>query len=263
MGQPLLRRLLSSINGLGDMAVELMLPDPATSFTRKGRLFRIGPSGIQLALGKPTVVFCSEVEIVGSNRAPGQDVYIIADRVIASSAILDVSGEPASTSYDKNNKAPNASRPGDPGIDADKATNLPRATAGGNGGNIVIICRSLAGTLTLRSNGGQGGDGLSGGDGAQGPIGPSGPDRQENPSLAVGGLGLTGGKAGDGGQAGPGGNGGKVIVRAILNTASLDTEVKYGMAGTPGSPGTRGPPGQGGLGGSYGHMEFINLHPVR
>lgn len=235
------------------MVDPIQLPSPEKSVVHKGRYIRIGDTGYGLASGTATVYQAEVLSLSGVQAAPGQDVFILADRIVAPNATLDVSGAAGTPSYLAQNKAPGGATPGAKGTDADKSQ-LPRAGKGQDSGNVTIVCRSLEGSLKIIANGGQGGDGLNGGDGAKGAQGAPGGDRVINRNAARGGTGKQGGQAGDGGSPGNGGNAGKIRVFVRENTASLVTVAVRGSPGKPGSKGTEGEGGDPGPPGVWGHM---------
>lgn len=220
------------------------------------RYVSVDDPGYGIAKGRTTVYRVERLSISGAHSAPRQDVWIIADRIDATSATIDVSGAAGSPSYARNQKAPGGSSPGQAGTDADKSS-LPRAGDGRSVGNITIVCRTLVGSLTLRADGGRGGDGLNGGDASKGTTGPAGPGKQLNAAAAKGGTGGQGGKAGDGGTAGTGGDSGIVSVHVLdRSTATLNVSAVPGAPGLLGLPGVPGLPGDGGPPGNYGHSEW-------
>jgi hypothetical protein len=231
------------------MTWPMPLPSWKTSAVRQGRYVSLGEVGYGLALNQPTIVRAEQIKIQGTYSAPGQSIWLIADRIIATNATIDVSGGNAATSYSSETHAQNGSQPGLPGTDANK-DHLPPASDGFNGGSVTILCRSLEGGLTISANGGRGGDGLNGGGGAKGITGKMGDGL--GPQGAVGYPGGPGGKAGDGGKAGNGGAEGFIYTGVAQNSCTLTTYLTPGNPGNPGQPGVPGDRGDGGPGGPYG-----------
>ena len=202
--------------------------------------------------GKPKVYRAETITITGRHKAPETDLWLIAERIIASEASIDVSGLDGTPSYTEADHAESGSSPGQAGRNADESARKP-AGKGGDGGRITLVCRELSGNLNLVSNGGRGGNGLSGGNGAQGGTGPRGRDGGGDPGAAIGGVGLKGGRGGNGGTGGNGGNGGAIWIAIEDATgANLTTTASGGLPGLGGKAGARGPGGDGGPGGDWG-----------
>lgn len=147
----------------------------------------------------------------------------------------------------------------------------------GVAGYIILSANQIlgGGKLTLKANGGMGGNGQSGGNGAEGKAGRAGEDATissdfkaiPNASISRGGTtftfgkyvgengedGKSGGNAGNGGNAGLGSEAGQItIMGAIKNSQNISRECCPGQHGLPGEPGKKGLGGQGGQGGHLG-----------
>lgn len=236
-------------------------PDLSGSSLRQGRFISIGEAGNNLAQTGPTVVRAEAVTISGTQSAPSQNIWIIADRVIATNdATLDVSGVTGAPSYASGVRASDGQGDGAAGQNADDSSRS-KAGRGGDAGNITIVCRILQGALRVRANGGRGGDGLNGGNGEKGAKGAPGADNVLSANEARGGNGAAGGAAGIGGTAGSGGNAGQVYLAIQHYEVRPVVESAGGSPGNPGAAGTVGAGGDGGPGGAWGHHEEAP-HPV-
>lgn len=115
------------------------------------------------------------------------------------------------------------------------------------GPNITLICRQMAGGLTLSSTGGKGGAGQPGEQGAMGA-----PGRPGFQGRKPGGRGGAGGPGGPGGQGATGGSGGQLNLVYIADQVpgGISAGVRLNSIGGPGGDG--GPGGPGGPGGEGG-----------
>lgn len=229
----------------------------------------------------PIRIVADEVEIVGRSALPGRSIAIFARRIVSRDGALDVSGAPASQSFDPAAKeaALNgaAGHPnGKPGADGGP---------GPDGGAITIVADTLQGALTLRARGSDGGSSQSGGDGWTPPA-PNGVDGKFEDNRkkanyergefgtgpfsdpvyvaygAPGGDAKNGGNAGAPGTPGKGGKGGAISLRCVdFDPAALDCEAdpgSGGRAGAPGQAGAAGPVGRGGRHRVYWKRHSLN-----
>ncbi|WP_448663842.1 hypothetical protein ACG3SL_04000 [Sphingomonas sp. CJ20] len=195
-----------------------------------------------VAQGKPVVIFGQRVLLDGVYVTGGQPLAIIGQEVtLADGAAIDSSGLRGHPHFLAGQRARDGQARGDAGA------NGSGAGRGGDGGDVVIVCDRLAGTLAVNGQGGPGGDGQRGGNGMDGNAGPNGRGR---PRCERGGNGGAGGNAGSGGAGGGGGRGAAVLVQVRKGVAAERVQVRTtgglgGVAGAHGSPGDGGPGGRG------------------
>jgi len=131
------------------------------------------------------------------------------------------------------------------------------ASAGGNGGRMTLLFRSVPERVLLSSNGGRGGSGANGHVGARGADGSDGRNAGLFKRATPGTDGQNGSNGGSGSHAAAGGKSGEIRVIRLMESEKSDTHwmdrISISAEGGEGGIGGRGAPGgRGGLGGSGG-----------
>jgi hypothetical protein len=164
--------------------------------------------------GKNLVVWADHVTISSALSLQGQNVSIIARRLVSQNGSIDVSGLPPAQRLAR--ATDGAAPPGtQDGLQGASGTDGARGSDGKGGGQIWITATDIEGNLTLIAHGGNGQQGQDGGNGGDGHMGTPGADGR---CTGYGGPGTTiqsqaqpgniGGAGGWGGNAGRSGNGG-------------------------------------------------------
>jgi hypothetical protein len=196
--------------------------------------------------GRPLIVWAQEVELEGKYKTDGGSLAIIARRILVGpGTTIDTSGLTGQPDHDPSQRARDGRTWGE------SAASGVRGGDGGNGGDLMLVCRDLEGApLTVALDGGAGGRGQYGGNGMIGRGGHPG-DRAR--SCSPGGRGGDGGAAGAGGDGGHGGSSGWMFLQTAVEIPAgrIAVTLREGLGGSAGLHGSPGDGGAGGAGSAY------------